>query len=50
MDGLPVYYVMQPSEDDSVNVFFLPTNLKALAEVKIRDVVTNFPHAGNGKF
>jgi len=50
MDGLPVYYVMQPSEDDSVNVFFLPTNFKSLAEVKIRDVVSNFPHAGNGRF
>lgn len=50
MDGLPVYYVMQPSEDDSVNIFFLPPTLKALSDVKIRDVVTNFPHAGNGKF
>jgi len=50
MEGLPVYYVMQPSEDDSVNVFFLPTNFKSLSEVKIRDVVSNFPHAGNGRF
>jgi len=50
MEGIPIYYVMQPSVDDSLNVFFLPPNLKSQSDVKIQDVVNNFPHRNNGKF
>jgi hypothetical protein len=50
MEGIPIYYVMQPSVDDSLNVFFLPPNLKSQSDVKIQDVANNFPHRNNGKF
>lgn len=41
---------MQPSTDDSLNVFFLPPQIKSQADVKIKDVVTNFPHRDSGRF
>jgi len=50
MEGIPIYYVMQPSTDDSLNVFFLPPHIKSQADVKIKDVVTNFPHRDSGRF
>lgn len=50
MDGVPIYYVMQPSTDDSLNVFFLPPTIKNQADVKIKDVVNHFPHRDSGRF
>jgi len=50
MEGIPIYYVMQPSEDDSLNVYFLPPQYKSQNDLKIKDVVTHFPFLNNGSF
>ena len=47
MEGIPIYYVMQPSIDDSLNVFFLPPAYRNLSEIKIKDVVVHFPLKDN---
>jgi len=41
---------MQPSEDDSLNVYFLPPQYKSQNDLKIKDVVTHFPYLDNDSF
>jgi len=50
MSGLPVYYGIQNSDDTTLNVFFLPTTFKSYSEVKVKDIVENFPLSKDGNF